>query len=173
MGLWYADVAWDDAQVFEMMSGEQVKKGKAIFPRLDIDKELEELYALGAKAAAAKGDVNIPLELKDEIVYDDFDKIDLRVGTIIKAEKHPKADKLLVFQVKMGTEKRQIVSGVAEYFKPEDCVGQKVIVVANLKPRKLRGIESKGMLLFADNIADGKERVEFVSTIAEDGNPVT
>ena len=176
MGLWYADVAWEDAFTFEMMAGEQVKKGPAIFPRLDIEKELDELYELGAAAEAAKaggGDVNIPLELKDEIVYEDFDKLDLRVGTILSAEKHPKADKLLVFQVKMGTEKRQIVSGVAEYFKPEDCVGQKVVVVANLKPRKLRGVESKGMLLFADNIADGKERVEFVSTIAEDGNPVT
>ena len=173
MGLWYADVAWEDAFTFEMMCGEQVKKGAAIFPRLDIDKELEELYALGAKIAEEKGEVNIPLELKDEIVYEDFDKLDLRVGTILSAEKHPKADKLLVFQVKMGTEKRQIVSGVAEYFKPEDCVGQKVVVVANLKPRKLRGVESKGMLLFADNIADGKERVEFVSTVAEDGNPVT
>ena len=176
MGLWYADVAWEDAFTFEMMAGEQVKKGPAIFPRLDIDKELEELYELGAAAEAAKaggGDVNIPLELKDEIVYEDFDKLDLRVGTILSAEKHPKADKLLVFQVKMGTEKRQIVSGVAEYFKPEDCVGQKVVVVANLKPRKLRGVESKGMLLFADNVVDGKERVEFVSTIAEDGNPVT
>ncbi|MBR0455435.1 MAG: methionine--tRNA ligase [Firmicutes bacterium] len=173
MGLWYADVAWEDAFTFEAMCGEQVKKGPAIFPRLDIDKELEELYALGAKAAGKKGEENIPLELKDEIVYDDFDKLDLRVGTILSAEKHPKADKLLVFQVKMGTEKRQIVSGVAEYFKPEECVGQKVVVVANLAPRKLRGIESKGMLLFADNIVDGKERVEFVSTIAEDGNPVT
>ena len=176
MGLWYADVAWEDAFTFEMMAGEQVKKGPAIFPRLDIDKELEELYELGAAAEAAKaggGNVNIPLELKDEIVYEDFDKLDLRVGTILSAEKHPKADKLLVFQVQMGTEKRQIVSGVAEYFKPEDCVGQKVVVVANLKPRKLRGVESKGMLLFADNVADGKERVEFVSTIAEDGNPVT
>ena len=176
MGLWYADVAWEDAFTFEMMAGEQVKKGPAIFPRLDIDKELEELYALGAAAEAAKSgktEENIPLELKDEIVYEDFDKLDLRVGTILSAEKHPKADKLLIFQVKMGTEKRQIVSGVAEYFKPEDCVGQKVVVVANLKPRKLRGVESKGMLLFADNVVDGKERVEFVSTIAEDGNPVT
>ena len=91
----------------------------------------------------------------------------------ISAEKHPQADKLLVFQVKMGTEKRQIVSGVAEYFTPEECVGKKVVVVANLKPRKLRGIESKGMLLFSDNVVDGKERVEFVTTIAEDGNPVT
>ena len=172
MGLWYADVAWEDAFTFEMMCGEQVKKGDAIFPRLDIDKELEELYALGGAAAGEK-DENIPLELKDEIVYEDFDKLDLRVGTILSAEKHPKADKLLVFQVQMGTEKRQIVSGVAEYFKPEDCVGQKVVVVANLKPRKLRGIESKGMLLFADNEVDGKERVEFVTTVAEDGNPVT
>jgi methionyl-tRNA synthetase len=173
LGLWYADVAWEDAFTFEMMCGEQVKKGDAIFPRLDIDKELEELYALGAKDEVEPCDANIPLELKDEIVYEDFDKLDLRVGTILSAEKHPQADKLLVFQVKMGTEKRQIVSGVAEYFKPEDCVGQKVVVVANLKPRKLRGIESKGMLLFADNLVGGEERVEFVSTIAEDGNPVT
>ena len=176
MGLWYADVAWEDAFTFEMMAGEQVKKGPAIFPRLDIEKELEELYELGAAAEAAKAgkvEENIPLELKDEIVYEDFDKLDLRVGTILSAEKHPKADKLLIFQVQMGTEKRQIVSGVAEYFKPEDCVGQKVVVVANLKPRKLRGVESKGMLLFADNMVDGKERVEFISTIAEDGNPVT
>ncbi|MDY2680034.1 MAG: methionine--tRNA ligase, partial [Lentihominibacter sp.] len=99
-------------------------------------------------------------------------KIDFRVGTIISAEKHPKADKLLVFQVKMGTEKRQIISGVAEHFKPEDCVGQKVLVVANLKPRKLRGLESKGMIMFADNEVDGKSRLEFMSTVAEDGNPV-
>lgn len=172
MGLWYADVTWEDAQVFEMMCGEQVKKGKAIFPRLDIEKELGELYALGAKAAAEKGDTDIPLELKDEIEYDDFDKLDLRVGTIIEAEKHPKADKLLVFQVKMGTEKRQIISGVSEYFKPEDCVGKKVVVVANLKPRKLRGLESKGMILFADHDVDGKTRYEFVTTVAEDGNSV-
>lgn len=173
MGLWYADVAWEDAYTFEAMCGEQVKKGDPIFPRLDIDKELEELYALGAKAKGGAEEENIPLELKDEIEYDDFDKLDLRVGTILSAQKHPKADKLLVFQVKMGTETRQIVSGVAEHFKPEECVGQKVVVVANLKPRKLRGLESKGMILFADNVVDGKERVEFVSSIADDGNPVT
>lgn len=169
LGLWYADVAWEDAFTFNMMQGEQVKKGDAIFPRLDIEKELEELEAL----KGGSEDENIPLELKDEIVYDDFDKLDFRVGTILSAEKHPKADKLLVFQVKMGTEKRQIISGVAADFKPEQCVGQKVVVVANLKPRKLRGLESKGMILFADNVVDGKERCEFVTTIADDGNPVT
>ncbi len=90
------------------------------------------------------------------------------MGTILEAEKHPKADKLLVFKVKMGTEIRQVISGVAAYFKPEDCVGRKVVVVANLKPRNLRGMESKGMLLFADN----GEKLEFVSTEAMDGNSV-
>ena len=169
LGLWYADVAWEDAYTFEMMQGEQVKKGDPIFPRLDIEKELEELEAMHGGGE----EDNIPLELKPEIEYDDFDKMDFRVGTILSAEKHPKADKLLVFQVKMGTEKRQIISGVAGYFKLEECVGKKVVVVANLKPRKLRGLESRGMILFADNIVDGKERVEFVSTTADDGNPVT
>ena len=174
MGLWYSDVVWEDAFEFEMMYGEQVKKGPALFPRLDIDKELEELAEIGKKAAggAASGDAaeeSVPLELKPEIEYDDFAKIDFRVGLIEKAEKHPKADKLLVFQVKMGTERRQVISGVAEDFSPEEMVGKKVIVVANLKPRQLRGMESKGMLLFADN---GK-RCEIVTTIAPDGEVVS
>ncbi len=167
MGLWYAEVVWEDASTFDMMYQEQVKKGDAIFPRLDIEKEIEELEKL-QKSAKEPAEENIPLELKPEIEYDDFDKIDFRVGLIEKAEKHPKADKLLVFQVKMGTERRQIVSGVAEDFKPEEMVGQKVIVVANLKPRKLRGLESKGMLLFAEN---GK-RCEIVTTSAPDGEAV-
>lgn len=169
MGLWFAEPQWEDSKTFDMMEGEQVKKGDPIFPRMDIEKELEELEKMkGGK----KEEENIPLELKDTIKFEDFDKIDLRVGTIISAEKHPKADKLLVFQVKMGTETRQIVSGVAEHYKPEECVGKKVVVVANLAPRKLRGLESKGMILFADNMADGKETLEFVSTDAEDGNAV-
>lgn len=165
MGLWYSDVVWEDAFTFEMMCGEQVKKGNPIFPRLDIEKELEELQALNKPAEPT----SIPLELKPEITYEDFDKIDFRVGTILKAEKYPKADKLLVFQVKMGTELRQVVSGVANDFKPEEMVGQKVIVVANLKPRQLRGMESKGMLLFAEN---GK-RCEIVTTSAPDGEVVS
>ena len=169
LGLWYAGPVWEDAKIFDMMDGEEVKKTDVIFPRLDIEEELKELAAL----KGGKEDENIPLELKDEIQYEDFDKLDLRVGTILECEKHPKADKLLVFQVKMGTEKRQIISGVAECYKPEDTIGMKVVVVANLAPRKLRGMPSNGMLLFADNIVDGKERFEFVTTVADDGNPVT
>ena len=168
MGLWYADIVWEDAFEFDMMYQEQVKKGAAIFPRLDIDKELEELYAISESMKKDKEPENAPLELKPAITYDDFDKIDFRVGLIEKAEKHPKADKLLVFQVKMGTERRQIISGVAKDFKPEEMVGKKVIVVANLAPRQLRGMESKGMLLFADN----GERCEIVTTVAPDGEVV-
>ena len=169
LGLWFAEPVWADAFTFEMMNGEQVKKGDPIFPRLDIEKELEELEAL----QHAGKEENIPLELKPEIEFDDFDKIDFRVGTILSAEKHPKADKLLVFQVKMGTETRQIISGVAKHFTPEECVGRKVVVVANLKPRKLRGLESNGMIMFADDVKDVKETLAFVSPEAEDGNPVS
>ena len=169
IGLEGVEAKWDDAFVFDMMNGETVCKGDPIFPRMDIEKELEELEAMkGGK----KEDENIPLELKDTIQYEDFDKIDFRVGTIVAAEKHPKADKLLVFQVKMGTETRQIISGVAERFTPEETIGKKVVVVANLAPRKLRGLESKGMLLFADNEIDGKMSFEFVTTEADDGNVV-
>lgn len=107
-------------------------------------------------------------ELKPEITIDDFDKIDLRVGTIVSCEKHPKADKLLVSQVNIGGEVRQIVSGVAMHYTPEEMTGKNVIVVANLKPIKLRGQESKGMILFADN----GERLEFVTTDAPHGNRV-
>ena len=169
IGLEGVEAKWDDAFVFDMMNGETVCKGDPIFPRMDIEKELEELEAMkGGK----KEEENIPLELKDTIQYEDFDKIDFRVGMIVAAEKHPKADKLLVFQVKMGTETRQIISGVAERFTPEETIGKKVVVVANLAPRKLRGLESKGMLLFADNEIDGKMSFEFVTTEADDGNVV-
>ncbi len=156
-------VIWEDSMVFNLLKNEKTEKGAPIFPRLDLKEELEALEALKG------GDMeNKPLELKKEIEYDDFDKIDFRVGTVLSCEKHPKADKLLVFQIQMGTEIRQVISGVAEDFAPEETLGRKVIVVANLKPRMLRGMESKGMLLFAEN---GK-RCEFVTTTAPDGNAV-
>ena len=162
LGVWYADVVWEDAFSFDVMGGEQVKRGDPIFPRLDIEKELEALTKLG------DGNENIPLELKPEIEYEDFDKIDFRVGLILSAERHPKADKLLVFKVKMGTEIRQIISGVADDYTPEEMVGMTVVVVANLKPRMLRGLESKGMLLFGEN----GERWDIVTTTAPDGERV-
>ena len=164
LGIWYADVVWEDAFVFDMLDGDKVKKGDAIFPRIELEKELEMLEKLQESGAQE----NVPLELKPEIEYDDFDKIDFRVGLILEAEKHPKADRLLVFKVKMGTEIRQVISGVGDDYTPEEMVGMKVVVVANLQPRMLRGLESKGMLLFGEN----GERWDIVTTTAPDGEKV-
>lgn len=167
LGMSEEEPLWEEAFVFDKLEGTKVNRGEVLFPRIEIEKELSELESLKAEEG------NIPIELKEPIEYDVFDKIDFRVGTILEAKRHPDADKLLVFKVKMGTETRQVISGVASSHKPEDCIGKKVIVVANLKPRKLRGLESKGMLMFADNMVDGEERYEFVTTVAEDGNKVT
>lgn len=93
--------------------------------------------------------------MKPEIVYDDFAKIDLRTGTILSAEKVEKADKLLKLQIDLGFEERTIVSGIAQHFATEALIGKKVVVVANLASRKMRGIESNGMILMAEN-KDGK-----------------
>lgn len=166
LGLWFTEPEWADTKEFDVMNGEQVKKGDAIFPRMDIEKELAELEAMNA--AAVTSEKEYP-PIKETIQYGDFEKLDFRVGEILSCEKHPKADKLLVFQVKMGDETRQIISGVAGSFKPEETIGRKVIVVANLAPRKLRGLESNGMLLFADN----GDRLEFVTTTAPDGEIVS
>ena len=113
------------------------------------------------EAVKAENVTEMPAK-KAEITYDDFAKMDLRVGTIISAEKVEKADKLLKLELDMGTEKRTVVSGIAMHFKPEDIVGKQVTVVANLAPRKMRGIESNGMILMAQN-ADG--RLIFVSPL--------
>jgi methionyl-tRNA synthetase len=144
------------------MEGEQVKKGKAIFPRMDVEAELVELEAMACP------EKEYP-PVKELIDYEDFEKLDMRVGLVESCKKHPKADKLLVFQIKMGNEVRQILSGVADCYKPEDMLGKKVIVVANLKPRKLRGLESNGMLLFADN----ENRYEYLTVDAPDGEIVS
>ena len=97
---------------------------------------------------------------KPSIVYDDFAKLDLKVGTILQATKVEKADKLLKLEVDLGFEKRIIVSGIALYFKPEEIVGKQVVVVANLTPRKMRGIESNGMILMAE---DKEGKLYFIS----------
>ena len=100
---------------------------------------------------AEKPQESILGQVKQDISYDDFGKLDLRVGKILEAEKVPKADKLLKLVVDLGFEKRTILSGIAEYYTAEEMVGKMVTVVANLAPRKIRGIESQGMLLMAGN----------------------
>jgi len=131
--------------------GHKIKTGKKIpvlfeqIPDEVIQVQLDKL------AQAGKSDpVNVP-ELKEEISFDDFQKMDIRIGTILEAEKVKKTKKLLKFKVDTGIDQRTIVSGVAEYFKPEDLIGKQVTVLVNLAPRKIRGIESEGMILFAED----------------------
>ena len=129
-----------------------------LFQRLDTKKVLEEIYAEQAKAQEEAKKSNEKAfgtdTKKEEISIDDFEKIELVVGKILEARKHPKADKLLVFKVDLGTETRQIVSGIAKWYEPEKLIGKKVVVVKNLKPIKLRGEESRGMLLCASDKED-------------------
>ncbi len=90
-------------------------------------------------------------ETPETIKYDDFAKLDLRVAKILEAKEHPNADKLLVLQIDLGTETRQLVAGIRGHYEPADLVGRMIVVVANLAPRKMRGEESQGMLLAASN----------------------
>jgi methionyl-tRNA synthetase len=116
----------------------------------------QPLQGIDTQAGPDKSNVNVEtVILKPEIIYDDFGKLDLRIGTIINAEKVEKADKLLKLEVDMGFEKRTIVSGIAQHFTPDVLVNKQVIVVANLAPRKMRGIESQGMILTAEE-PDGR-----------------
>ena len=113
---------------------------------------------------------HIILEKKvEEVTIDDFAKLQFKVGTIVKCEPHPKADRLLVEQVDLGGEVRQIVSGIAKHYKPEELIGKQVVVVTNLKPVKLRGVESYGMILCATDDKD----LSFVTVAKEMPNGVT
>ena len=135
---------------------------QALFMRLDPKVILAQVEAKKAPVKEEKKEPEVP-----EITIEDFAKVELKVGTVVKCEKHPKADKLLVSQVSLGNETRQIVSGIASCYSPEEMVGRKVIVVTNLKSANLRGVESQGMLLagqhkkkislatLADNLPDG------------------
>lgn len=123
----------------------KVKRGENLFPRLDIEKELQEMELLFVD----KKEESTSTPHKDEITIEDFDKIELRVAKVLECEQHPKADKLLVFKLKVGSEERQIVSGIAKFYKPEDLIGKNLVVVLNLKPVKLRGVVSEGMILSA------------------------
>ncbi|MBR6338319.1 MAG: methionine--tRNA ligase subunit beta, partial [Ruminococcus sp.] len=138
-----------------------VHRGEIIFPRIDVDKEIDELNKIiGDNAPAEDNDGFTPPELGAEITIDDFAKVDLRVAQVRECEKVKKSKKLLCLQLDDGFGGRQVVSGIAEWYKPEDLIGKKVIIVANLKPVKLCGVESNGMICAADN-KDGGATVIF------------
>ena len=126
--------------------GTPIQKGKPIFPRLDVEKEVQAIKEMMQRPNQdeKKSEKNVT---KEQIVYDDFMKLDLRVAEVVHAEKMKKADKLIKMQLDLGKEKRQVISGIAEHYKPEELIGKKVICVTNLKPVKLRGELSEGMIL--------------------------
>ncbi len=157
---------FESAQKFGLSkAGTIVKKGENLFPRIDIEQEtefLEELFAPKEEAQEPK----VEIKHKETIAYDDFKKMELRVCEVKECYKHPDADKLLVFKLDMGGEERQIVSGIAKFYKPEELVGKKVVVVANLKPVKIRGLMSEGMILSAATADDSELEILSLSKIA-------
>lgn len=144
--------AFDDMTEFgKYSSGNKVtEKPEILFARMDVNEIMEKVAEIeAAQKAEAEGEKYPEVEKKPEISIDDFDKVQIQVGEVIKCEPVPKAKKLLVSQIKIGAETRQIVSGIAKYYKPEEMVGKKVAVITNLKPCKLCGVESEGMILAA------------------------
>jgi methionyl-tRNA synthetase len=136
-------------------AGHQIGQSELLFSKIEdkeIEKQLEKLQA----TKKANNQMEQSTEPQKEIIqFDDFTKLDMRVGTIISAQKMPKAKKLLVLEVDTGIDKRTVVSGIAEHYTPEEIVGKQVTVLVNLAPRKLRGVESQGMILMAED-SDGK-----------------
>lgn len=133
-------------------AGTKIQRGEALFPRIDWEKQLaEENEGAAEEPAAAEDSMAEIAPIKPEISIEDFERIDLRVCQVVACEKVKKADKLLQLTVKLGNEERTVVSGIAQYYQPDELVGRQVVLVANLKPAKLRGIESRGMILAASD----------------------
>ena len=170
---------WESVKAFGgAKPGSTVHKGEALFPRIDVAKELEQLEAekQAALAAAAKQELPAPQDeektvftQRDLCQFEDFEKIQLVVAKVLKCEKVPKADKLLMSTLKVGDTERIVVSGIAKFYTPEEMVGKKVVLLANLAPRKIRGVESHGMLLCAANADDSKLSLLTVDADMEDG----
>ena len=191
-------LTWEASHTYGLFNSQAVRKSKPLFPRIDLAKEIEALDAIIAdqsaavpasaeilnKAETAEADAKSKADSKHKdqpaaqaesegvalIEFEDFLKLDLKVGTIRECRKVEKADKLLCSQIDMGNEVRQIVSGIAESYQPEELIGRQVVVVTNLKPRKIRGLESRGMVLCA--MDEGRYRVITVDQPVPAGSEV-
>ena len=163
------DISWLDAGKGDhIQGGHQLNKPQLLFEKIEddiIQRQMDKLK---------KEDESEPIgePMKEIVNYDDFMRMDLRVGEILEAEKVPKSNKLLKFLVDTGVDKRTILSGVAKYFTPEEMIGKKVTVLLNLAPRKIMGIESEGMLLFAEN-QDGELKPVTPDVSAENGASIS
>ena len=157
---------WDNiGQDSLLPEGHQIGKAELLFEKIEDEainaqmERLEKIREANAKAEAAAAAAEAPAEpQKPECTFDEFGKMDIRTATVLEAERVPKTDKLLKLTIDTGIDKRVIVSGIAEYYTPEEMVGKQICILANLAPRKIRGIESKGMILMAKQ-PDGKMRI--------------
>jgi len=152
-------------QTSNMAAGHQINKDELLFAKI----EDEEIKAQIDKLALSKKNnaTTVIPPARPETSFDDFSKMDIRTGTILEAERIPKTDKLLKLKIDVGIDTRTVVSGIAEWYKPEDIIGQRVSVLVNLAPRKIKGIESQGMILMASNSAG---ELSFINSTKPDFN---
>ena len=143
------ELTWESLSRFGgTRAGVKVGEARPLFARIDAEKKLEELVAEFGEAEPEK----VELEpFKENVTIDDFDRLDIRVGKVVVCEKVPKSSKLLRFELEVGSERRQILSGIAKFYKPEDLIGKNVLFIANFPPRKMMGYESNGMILSAEH----------------------
>ena len=149
--------SWNDISTKDILlhSNHKIGEAELLFSKIEDDEIQKQLDKLISSKAANEAESKKMEPIKETVTYEDFSKLDIRVGTILEAEKMPKANKLLILKVDTGIDVRTIVSGIAESFEPKDIIGKKVTVLTNLAPRVLRGVESQGMILMTEN-AQGK-----------------
>jgi methionyl-tRNA synthetase len=159
------------SQTSNMAHGHMINKDELLFSKVedaDVQIQLDRLQKSKEDNLASAG----PVAFKPETTFDDFSKMDIRTATIVAAEAVPKTDKLLKLTVDTGLDTRTVVSGIAAYFKPEDIIGQKVSLLVNLAPRKIKGIESQGMILMAENAKGELSFVTSTNTEIENGSVI-
>lgn len=158
--------SWEEASKWGILEvGSKVKRGQAIFPRLDLEKDLARLDEANDRLIKERI-LSKQAQEEDLVSIEEFDRMKFKIGEILRCEDHPNADKLYVFKLDLGGEQRQIVSGIKKWYRPEDLVGKKVVVITNLKPVKLRGVDSNGMILAAE---DTKGNLSLLSTLEDIG----
>jgi methionyl-tRNA synthetase len=169
---------WENAGRMDLLSvGYTINNPVLLFRKIEDEEvalqitKLQNSKIANNAASSINKSITQPI-IKSEISFDDFAKMDLRIGTVVEAEKVPKADKLLKLKVDIGSEQRTVVSGIAQHFQPEEIIGQQVTLLCNLAPRKMKGIESQGMILMAED-ADGKLKFMMPNTATQNGSSVS
>jgi methionyl-tRNA synthetase len=160
---------WESAAALGLETGHQLNKAEILVAKIE-DESIDAVIKALSERPGAEAPKQIP-EAKPLITLDDFKKVEMKLAKVVAAERVPKSEKLLKIQVEIGTEKRQVVAGIAQHYKPEDLVGKLIVVVANLQPAKLMGQESQGMLLAATD-STGKLAVLTVADSLESGAPI-